>query len=199
MRLTIPLAILLLLAGCSAPAGGPTDTTTPESAATTPTDATAANTVAYDDLSAEARSAFAAAADGTARFVPDSPYVEGDAYDADAADVFADHAYVVRDGTYYAVSLEPDGYVASYHIQTEPATVGQNDSAVAVEDLSPDVRDEVRSAVENGSHAVPPGKWSSQPPALEDHEYVRYEGETYRLMAIHGDHPTYELTVRRVG
>lgn len=195
MRPAIPMAVLFLLAGCSAPAGGPTVTPTPA----TPTDATAANTVAYGNLSAEARSAFDAAVDGSARFAPDSPYVEGEAYDVAAADVFGDHGYVTRDGTYYAVSLEPDGYVASYHIQAANATVGGNASVAPLGELSADVRDEVRSAIENGTHSVPPGKWNTLPAALSDHEFVRYEGETYHLAVVHGDHPTYELSVRRTG
>ena len=201
MRRAIPLALLLLLAGCSAPAGGPTDTATPDPTATptTPPDATAANTVAYGDLSSEARAAFDAALDGGARFAPDSPYVEGEAFDVNAADVFGDNAYVVREGTYYAVSLEPDGYVASYHVRADSATVGGNASVVALENVSAEVRDEIRSAVENGSHSVPPGKWSSLPPALEDHEFVRHGGTTYHLSVLHGDYPTYELAVRRVG
>jgi len=197
----IPLALLLLLAGCSAPTGGPTGAATPEPTETpaiTP-DATAANTVDYDDLSPEARAAFEAALDDGARFAPDSPYLGNETYDVAAADVFDEHAYVERDDTYYAVSLEHGGYVASYHVRADAATVGGDARVVALDNLSADVRDEVRSAIENGSHSVPPGKWRSLPPALEDHEFVRYENETYRLSAIHGDIPTYELTVRRVG
>ena len=206
----ILFALLFLLAGCSAPIGGPTDTATsgptatpttpdPTGTPTTPPDATAADTVAYGDLSVEARSAFDAARSGSARFAPDSPYVEGDAYDVAAADVFGENAYVVRDGSYYSVSLEPDGYVASYHIQATSATVSRDAPVVALGNLSADVRDEVRWAVENGSHSVPPGKWSSLPPSIEDNQFVRYGNETYHLSAIHGDHPTFELTVRRVG
>ena len=201
MRLVISLALLLVLAGCSAPVGGPTDTATPDPTGTptTPADATAANTVDYGNLSTEARAAFEAALDDSARFAPDSPYLANDTYDVAAADVFSDHAFVRRDGTYYAVSLEHDGYVASYHIQATSATVSRDAPVVALGNLSADVRDEVRSAIENGSHSVPPGKWSSLPPALEDLEFVRYGGETYRLSAIHGDIPTFELTVRPVG
>lgn len=198
MRAPIAIALLLLLAGCAAPAGGPSDAQTPEPTAT-PTDATASNTVPYGNLSAEARSAFDAALDGRARFAPDSPYVGGEAFDVDAAGAFGDNAYVVRDGTYYAVSLEPDGYVASYHIRADGATVGGNATVVALENVPASVRDVVRSAIENGSHSVPPGKWSTRPPALEDVEFVRYGGETYHLSILHGDLPTYELTVRRVG
>ena len=205
----IPVALLLLLAGCGASVGGPTGTTTPGptptpttpgpiASPTTPPDATAANTVAYGGLPAEARSAFDAARNGSARFAPDSPYVDGDAYDVSAADAFSDHSYVRRDGTLFAVSLEPDGYVASYQIRAASATTSQNAPVIPLANISDGVRDEVRSAVENGSHSVPPGKWSTKPAALEDAEFVRYEGETYHLSVLHGDHPTYELTVRPV-
>lgn len=197
MRPAIPLALLLLLAGCSAPVAGPADTATPESTptATTPTNATAENTVAYGNLSSEAQAAFDAAQVGTATFAPDSPYIEGESFGTYTAEVFDMYEYVTRNGTYYAVSLQVDGYVASYHIRANNATVSENASVVALENVSTSVRAEVSSAIENGSHSVPPGKWSSQPPALEDAEFVRHEGETYHLTIVHGDHPTFELTV----
>lgn len=201
MRPAIPLALLLLLAGCNAPATGPTDSVTPTITPTVtgPTDATAANTVSYANLSAEAQTAFEAALDGTARFAPDSAYIEGDTFDVDAAEVFGDHAFVRRGDTYYAVTLQHDGYVASYHVRAANATVSENASVVAFEDLDAEIRDEVRSAIENGSHSVPPGKWRSPPAALEDVEFVLYESETYHLSVLHGDHPTFELTVTPVG
>lgn len=200
MRPAIPLALLVLLAGCSAPAGGPTDTATPEPTPTpsTPTEATAENTVAYGNLSAEARAAFDAALNDSARFGPDSPYMADEMFDVAAAEVFGDHAFVRRQDTFYAVTLQTEGYVASYHIRAANATVSENASVVAFENVSADLRDEVRSAIENGSHSEPPGKWDSVPPALEDYEFVRYEGETYHLSVLHGDHPTFELMVTPV-
>lgn len=202
MRLALPLALVVLLAGCSMPTGGPADTATPTPTPaptpSTPTDATAENTVAYGNLSAEARAAFDAAQEGTARFAPDSPYVEDAAFGPYTAEVFDMYEYVTRNGTYYAVSLETGGYVASYHIRAATATVSENASVVALANVSTEVRDEVRWAIENGSHSVPPGKWYSRPPALDAFEFVRYEGETYHLSILHGDHPTFELTVTPV-
>lgn len=200
MRPAIPVALLLLLAGCSAPAGGPTDTATPAPTPTpsTPTEATTGNTVAYGNLSAEARSAFDAALNDGARFGPDSPYMADEMFDVTAAEVFADHTFVRREDTFYAVTLQTEGYVASYHIRAANATVSENASVVAFENVSVDLRDAVRSAIENGSHSVPPGKWDAAPPVLEDYEFVRHEGETYHLSVLHGDYPTFELTVTPV-
>jgi len=201
MRPAIPVALLLLLlAGCSGPVAGPTDTATPEPTRTvsTPTDATAETTIAYGNLSTDAKAAFDVAVDGEARFGPDSPYLDDELFDATTAEVFGEHKFVTRDGTYYAVSLQTEGYVASYHVRAANATVSENASVVAFENVSAGVRDMVRSAIENGSYSVPPGKWNSAPAALEDLQFVRYRGETYHLSILHGDHPTFELTVTPV-
>jgi hypothetical protein len=60
------------------------------------------------------------------------------------------------------------------------------------------VRDEVRSAVENGSYRTPMGEWNSLPDSLDDTDYVRYENKTYRPVYTVGDFWAYGLRLQRV-
>lgn len=218
MRGLRPLCFLLalaLLGGCLAapgPAGGPetepagTPTVTPGDSATAspgemplPASATPGGSdgsvVDYADLPSESRAAFDDALDGTVSFVPDSQYVDGD-HTVDAAKPFYDHEYVRKNGTQYPIDVSMDGKLyASYGIDSEPVDGDEVGSAVDVSNLSGEVRDEVRWAVENGSHSVPAGKWDSLPAELSDTEYVRYEGETYKLSYMVGDYWAIRLTV----
>lgn len=205
-------AVLLVFAGCLGPGAGPvgtesptdaptptptasptpvespTPTTSPPPATTAEPGPTDANTVAYDALSPDARDAFDAAREGEARFLPDSPYVDGEFHDPDALGQFRDHGYVETNGTVYELSLHQGALYASYSIHADRESPGENASVVAFDDLDANVSAQVRSAVENGSHHVPLGKWDSLHPALRDVEYVRYEGESYRLSYAVGDY-----------
>ncbi len=199
---------VVLVAGCVGPGTGvggtptasptdmptPTPTASPEPVTTTVPDPTDGNTVDYANLSADAKAAFDAARDGEARFLPDSPHVEGDYFDPTALDEFRDHEYVERNGTTYALSIHSGELYASYTIYADPASPGENASVVAHENLSANVSAQVRSAVENGSHDVPLGKWQSLHPDLADVEYVRYGGDTYRLSYAVGDYWVQVLT-----
>lgn len=205
MRAPLVVALLLLLAGCSAPVperpGGSTPPT-PEPTLTgtpsPPADATDGNTVDYADLPPRSQRAFDAALEDTARFAPESPAVESDYFAERAADPFYDHRYVRRSGTYYEVSLQPGRLLASYHIHASLATPDGDETAVAYGNLSDDVSDEVRGAIENGSYDVPMGRWSAIPEELRDVDLVRYRGERYRLHYVVGDYRVLELSVREV-
>lgn len=205
----LSIALLVVLtAGCTGPAHGPaenptnastptdspTPTTSPEPVTTTVPDPTDGNTVDHANLSADAKAAFDAARGGEAKFLPDSPHVEGDYFDPDVLDEFRDYEYVEQNGTTYALSTHSGELYASYSIFADPASPGENASVVAHENLSANVSAQVRSAIENGSHDVPLGKWQSLHPDLADVEYVRYEGETYRLDYAVGDYWVQVLT-----
>lgn len=222
MRGFRPLSLLLTLAvlgGCLAAPGPAGETTTAPGDATrtptqtptdrgtvplretplpgspTPDESTGDSVVEYAELPAESRAAFDDALDETVSFAPDSPYVDGE-HTVDAASPFHDYEYVRKNGTRYPIDLSMDGELyASYGIDSEPVDADPNETVVTVSNLSTEVRDEVRWAVENGSHGVPAGKWDSLPRALGDLEYVRYEGETYRLSYLVGDYWALRLTV----
>lgn len=182
----------------STPSTG-TPTATPPSGSPTPTATPAdGNTVDYSKLPADSQAAFDDALDGEISFVPDSPYVEGD-HTVEAAGPFRDHAFVRKDGQLYRVDTAMDGPLyASYSIYADPESPGENASVTAYATLSAAVRDEVRWAVENGSHDIPAGKWDSLPVELGHTAYVRYDGETYRMSYAVGDYWAERMTVERV-
>lgn len=176
----------------------PTPTPTPRPGTDGPPAGTPgeSDVVDYADLDADERAAFDAAMDGGVTFVPDSPYVDGE-HHAEDAGAFRRHDYVRKDGTYYRLSMSTGELYASYGIRTDDGTPSGDDTVVALGNLSDDVRDEVRWAVENGSHGVPAGKWHSLPEELGDVDYVRYEGETYGLTYVVGDYWAETLTAER--
>ncbi|WP_459192159.1 hypothetical protein [Halosimplex sp. J119] len=220
MELYRPLSLLVVLAalgGCLAapgPAGEPTADTatatptptdtgtvppgeTPLPDSPTPGEPNHGETVDYADLPPESRAAFDDTLDGTVSFVPDTQYVDGE-HTVDAAKPFHDYEYVRKNGTQYAIDLSMDGKLyVSYGIDSEPVGKDVNATAVRVSSLSTDVRDEVRWAVENGSHTVPAGKWDSLPGELGDAEYVRYRGKTYDMSYMYGDYWALRLSVER--
>jgi len=168
---------------------------------TTPTARPASGgTVAYENLTETERRAFRAALDGPVEFVPQTPYVPNDTFPVEVAGVFEAQDVLVRNGTRYALTLDSGTgtLYASYLIEATPGAPGENETVVAVEDFSPEVREVVRSAVETGSRDVPLGKWDSLPGELAETRYVEYEGETYRLGYAVGDYWADVLTVERV-
>ncbi|QLH83112.1 hypothetical protein [Halosimplex pelagicum] len=170
------------------PSGSPTPTATPADG----------NTVDYSELSPASQAAFDDALDGEISFVPDSPYVEG-THTVEAAGPFRDHAFVRKDGQRYRIDIAMDGRLyASYAIYADRASPGENATVTAHANLSAEVRDEVRWAVENGSYGVPMGKWDSLPTELGDTTYVRYDGETYRMSYAVGDYWAETMTVEPV-
>ncbi|QLH78082.1 hypothetical protein HZS55_12560 [Halosimplex rubrum] len=175
-----------------------TPTEAPPSVSPTPSEPTEGNTVDYSDLASDSQAAFDDALDGRISFVPDSPYVEG-THTVEAAGPFRDHAFVRKGGQHYRIDIAMDGRLyASYAIYADRASPGENASVTAYANLSAEVRDEVRWAVENGSHGVPTGKWDSLPTELGDTTYVRYDGETYRMSYAVGDYWAETMTVERV-
>ncbi|WP_135363798.1 hypothetical protein [Halosimplex halophilum] len=175
-----------------------TPTPAPPSASPTPSEPTDGNTVDYAALPPASQAAFDDALDGEISFVPDSPYVEGN-HTVEAARPFRDHAFVRTDDRLYRVDVAADGELyASYSIYADRLEVGENATVTAYGNLSESVRDEVRWAVENGSHHVPMGKWYSLPEELQDTSFVRYDGETYRMSYAVGDYWAETLRVERV-
>lgn len=167
------------------PNGSPTPSVTPADG----------NTVDYSELPPASRAAFDDALDGRISFVPDSPHVEGN-HTAEAAKPFGDPDFVRKDGRLYRIDAAMDGQLyASYSIYADRDSPGENASVTAYANLSAEVSDEVRWAVENGSHDVPTGKWDSLPQELGDTTYVRYDNETYRMSYAVGDYWAVTMTV----
>jgi len=217
---TLALCGLLVLGGCIGPAGqatpsattdapaddstgtaSPTETPTQTPTETpTPSEPTDGNTVGYEDLNAAQQAAVDDARTSEVEFVPDSPYVnDSEGYSYELIDPFRDHEYVAVDGTHYDIELAGTGTLyASYGIRATEATPDQNATVVAVDDLPDRVRDEVRSAVENGNYHAPMGKWDSLPQSLQDTRYVSHENQTYRLSYVVSDFWAFELRLDRV-
>jgi hypothetical protein len=173
-------------------------TEAPPSVSPTPNEPTDGNTVDYSELPSGSQAAFDDALDRRISFVPDSPYVEGN-HTTEAAGPFRDHAFVRKDDQRYRIDIAMDGRLyASYSIYADRASPGENASVTAYATLSAEVRDEVRWAVENGSHDVPTGKWDSLPTELGDTTYVRYDDETYRTSYAVGDYWAETMTVEPV-
>lgn len=188
---TLGSTIVLVLSGCSAIVGidqrapnpSPRETTVPS----TPTDATAGNTVEYSELSATEKRAFDAAVEDKARFFYESPYVEGEYFDPEVANPFERYKYVRKDGSFYELSSQNGELFASYQIRTTKSQPGENATVVAFQDLSSGSSSAVRQAVENGSYTAPFGKWNTLPDGLSGVDYVRYSDEHYRIQVVVGD------------
>lgn len=213
MRPILRLAVVAMLAtaGCLG-AGGPvtdgetaaakptptqtaTSTPSPTPHPTPPsTSAGGGDTIRYDELTADQRAAFDAALNGTATFAPDSPHVDAQ-FDADEVGPFYEYDYVRWNGTVYRISLTSGRLYAQYWIEATWTDDTDGRTVVALENLSTDVRDEVRAAVEDGSHTVPFGKWNSLPEELQNVDAVRDEDRVYALGYVVGDYWADVLTV----
>lgn len=198
----VALAALVLLAGCGggvdtdSPAPGvtptpsPTESGTPtESATPTPSPVDAPRVLSYSALDDEQQSAVRTAIDGEATFVPNSSYIDDSAGYVAEDTPFRLHDYVRYDGSLYRIQLRSGEAYATYGIQASAASPGANDTTVAFENLPTDVRDEVRTAITDGSYAAPWGKWDSLPEPLGvgETQYVRYENQTYEMKYVVGD------------
>jgi hypothetical protein len=164
---------------------------------TAPPGSVAGRTVAYTNLSADQRAAFDAALDGPVTFVPNTSYVDGTYHHEDAR-ALRQYDVVRKNGTGYRLSWSSGELYAQYGIRANPAADASESDVVAFANLSNRVREQVRSAVVNGIHTVPYGKWDSLPPALDGTEHVRYEGETYGLTYLVGDYWAEILSVEPV-
>lgn len=213
MRRGFVVALLVLLAGCSGLNGGaspaqptaeatPARTTTATASADAPADATPRNTVSYAALSAVERRAFDAARRGEVGFasaaIRESPYVNRTFFPTASEDVFRNHEYVRKNGSHYRLSWEGGALLASYGIEAVEQRPPENATVAALENLSARVSEPVRTAIENGSHATPFGKWDALPEQLDGVDYVR-DGETYyRVSIIVGDAWPEQLRAERV-
>lgn len=202
MRRELIVVLLVLLAGCSglnggAPSTQPTETTTAVPTTTsstsnaTPTGATPSNTVNYTALSDTEQQAFDAAQQRSTGFAPpsvqESPAVNRTYFPLDAQDVFQNHEYVQKNGSYYQISWDGHTSLATYEIRVTEQQPSENASVVALENLSSEVREPVQKAIENGSYDTPFGKWYSLPESLHDSEFVRANGTYYKTGFIVGD------------
>lgn len=197
MRRELMVVLLVLLAGCSglngsAPSTQPTETTSVVPTTTSsPSNATPSNTVIYTALSDTEQQAFDAAQQRATGFAPDSvresPYVNRTYFPTDAKEVFQNHEFVQKNGSYYQLSWDAGPTLATYDIQITEQQLSENASVVALENLSPEVREPVQKAIENGSHDTPFGKWDSLPESLSNADFVRANGTHYKIDVIAGD------------
>lgn len=133
---------------------------------------------------------------GSARFVPDTEYVEdSDGYPDSLFGPFSEHEYLRYDGRYYEIEISCGRLYNSYGIEAASASPDGSVAVVPVEELPGSVREEVRAAVETGRYHAPMGKWDTLPEPLGDTAYVGYENETYWLTYSVGDYwaPVLEL------
>jgi hypothetical protein len=209
---TVALLALVALAGCIGPTGPADGTTatateTPEPPGTEPPgttphtpDTPEPTTVAYGNLTATQQAAVDEALRGSATFVPDSPYVSDDeGFSYEHVGPFQEHDYLRHDGQLYEIELGSMGELyAQYDVYASPGEPGANETVRPLSDLPENVRDEMRWAIENGSHTVPFGKWYSLPESLQETEYVGYENETYATSYAVGDFWAYELRLTPV-
>ncbi|MBP1986102.1 hypothetical protein [Halolamina salifodinae] len=217
---TVALAVALLLAGCTGGVGTPETDTSPtvtQTAESTPTEAptetqTATPTeqsptttveprsvVDYEELNSQQQDAFRAAIDGEAKFVPNTSYVSDSAgYAFEHAVAFQRHEHVRYDGDLYRISTRAGELYASYQIWASVGSPGENATVVAFDDLPEDIRDEVRTAITEGDYHAPFGKWESLPEPLHEADYVRYDGEAYKMTYAVGDAWATVVTVEQV-
>lgn len=189
--------LLVLLAGCSGLNGGapttqPTETTSAVPTTTSsPSNATPSNTVNYTALSDTEQQAFDAAQQRATGFAPDSvresSSVNQTYFPTDTKEVFQNHEYVQKNGSYYQLSWDAGPTLATYDIQVTEHQPSENASVVALENLSSEVREPVQKAIENGSYDTPFGKWDSLPESLSNADLVRANGTHYKLDIIAGD------------
>lgn len=212
--LLLAVVALLATAGCIGSGGPVTDgepstasaspTQTPESTPSStpsptppPTSAAGDDTIRYEELNADQRAAFDAAREGEVTFAPDSPHVEA-RFHAQDVGPFYEYDYVRWNGTDYRISLTSGRLYAQYGIEATRTDGTEGLTVVALENLTADVRDEVRAAVEDGSHTVPYGKWDSLPEELQTVDAVREGDEVYALTYVVGDYWADVLTVEPV-
>lgn len=180
--------LLIVLAGCSglnggAPSTQPTDPTS--------TVATSNNTVNYTELSDTEQQAFDAAQQRSTGFAPisvrESLAINQTYFPLDAQDVFQNHEYVQKNGSYYQISWDGHTSLATYEIRVTEQQPSENASVVALGNLSSEVREPVQKAIENGSYETPYGKWYSLPESLHDSKFVRANGTYYKTRFTVGD------------
>lgn len=143
------------------------------------------DTVVYDDLDENQQDAFRDA-------IGSNTTLTG----VDAAP-FRNHDYVRYEGKQYRVGVSRS-WSAAYTIEASPDDPPEDATVRAVSELPPDVRDEVRTAVTEGSYDAPVGKWDALPEPLNEVDYVRYGNETYELSYVVGDAVSRTLTAERV-
>lgn len=194
---------LALLAGCAGladsgdstatPGAGSTPTLTPAPVA--PADATAENTVAYDDLGPVARAAFEDARADGARFLPETPHVDGEFYDPNGFEAYAGHDYVVRNGTHYEIEVGHGTMYAQYDVRAVLTDVDPA-NATHVDELPANASRFVRTAIENRSATTDLGE--SLPDGLDGVRYVHRNGSVFELRIAIADYAAQRVSLERV-
>ncbi|MCD2204506.1 DUF3558 domain-containing protein [Halobacterium sp. KA-6] len=197
MRRELMVILLVLLAGCSGLNGGtpstqPTETTAPDPTTTSnAANATPSNTINYTELSDTEQRAFDTAQQRQVGFAPDaireSPYVNRTYFPTDAQDVFQNHKYVLKNGTYYRLTWHAGPIVATYRIEVTQQEPPGNATVVSLGNLTPRVRQPVEKAIQNGTYDTPFGKWGSLPDSLDGVDYIRDGEQYYKTHIIPGD------------
>ncbi|GAA0262008.1 hypothetical protein [Halobacterium noricense] len=194
------VVLLVLLAGCSglnggAPSTQPTETTSPDPTTTSsPSNATPSNTVNYTELSDTEQRAFDTAQQRQVGFAPDaireSPYVNRTYFPTDAQDVFQNHEYVLKNGTYYRLTWHVGPIVAQHIIEVSEREQAppENATVVSLGNFTPDVREAVEKAIENGRYETTFGKWNALPDELDGVDYIRDGEQYYELSIGYGDY-----------
>ena len=191
------LALCCVLAGCSS--GGPTATpeTTPDETPvatpeTTP-DPPNGSIVAYRSLSETQQQAFdRALTTEKVGFGPESPSLDYD-FRTDTADVFVEHEYVKRNGTYYRTHMV-DYFVAGYAFSTKKTTDVDEETVTPFENVTGPGVEYLRQALEEGGYSFPYGtERNNISLSIRSGSVVEYRGTNYDFAIAVADHPAYEM------
>ncbi|WP_416840765.1 hypothetical protein [Haloferax sp. DFSO52] len=185
----VGLASTAALAGCTG-SGPPTagrSETTGETTGRSETTSHSETVVQYRDLSDEGKNVFEALLETDSLVGPKSDFPT-DIWTAD---------YVEYEGTVYAIERDQTGdYIAEYSVHTEfvNETAIEDDAAViAFEELTPTAQD-IFEASRFGEQQESVGDPSSH---FGQYDYVRYEGDYYRVATVVGDIPEWELSAMK--
>ncbi|WP_411964113.1 hypothetical protein [Haloferax sp. YSMS24] len=175
------LASTASLAGCTGtapPTAGRSETTVPSEAV-----------VQYSDLSDEGKDVFEALLETDSLVGPKSDFPTG-IWNAE---------YVDYEGTVYAIERDQTGdYIAEHSVQTEfvnETAIEDDADVVAFEELTPYAQD-IFEASRSGAGGESLGDPSSH---FAAYDYVRYEGEYYRVATVVADIPEWELSAEKTG
>jgi hypothetical protein len=180
-------------AGCTgtdgAGADGPSTTTEPR------TTIPAERVVAYADLTPTQREAFERARTETVRFTAGSiPGISVD-YDLRVFTPFREHAYVRKEGTYYALTTGRSGFISGTRVVVEPADDGGD--GVSLDGREGEGIALLRRAIER-ENGTATATEVDPPEGVEAGDVVVHEGERYRIAQVSNrDYEYWTLDVER--
>ncbi|MHB9288674.1 hypothetical protein ACKVMT_16710 [Halobacteriales archaeon Cl-PHB] len=179
------------LAGCAGSTGTPNDGG--DSTDETPTpDPPNGSKTAYRDLTDEQQQAFDEALAGDA--VAFSNSLPDAKYGLDVAEPFQNTRYVLKNGTYYAVSTQPMTVGGGDHVSVEAIAGPDNETVVHLANETGPGYDLLQTAIESDGSAVRVGVDSP----VETGTVLEYQGEYYRVGRIyHYDFGQVELEVEQ--